>query len=284
MNVNEEVSKIGRFIQKFIIENQFSGAIVGISGGIDSAVVASLCVRSIGNNRVFGLILPERDSSPQSIKDAKRVCEFLNIKYEVRNITSILRKLGIYKLYPPVFLISSKVKEKYTLSKWKELSDDPYIDDLNNIGNEEFLKGLAYYRAKHRVRMCVMYFEAEKRGYSVIGTTNKTELFTGLYVKWGDEAVDLEPIAHLYKTQVFELAKELDIPSNIIKKSPSPDLVPGITDEYVFNMSYLELDRILQKIEKKEDLIDEDPNKVERVKRILKYTFKRKLKAVSIKD
>jgi len=284
MNVNEEVSKIGRFIQKFITENQFSGAIVGISGGIDSAVVASLCVRSIGNNRVFGLILPERDSSPQSIKDAKRVCEFLNIKYEVRNITSILRKLGIYKLYPPVFLIPSKVKEKYTLSKWKELSDDPYIDDLNNIGNEEFLKGLAYYRAKHRVRMCVMYFEAEKRGYSVIGTTNKTELFTGLYVKWGDEAVDLEPIAHLYKTQVFELAKELDIPSNIIKKSPSPDLVPGITDEYVFNMSYLELDRILQKIEKKEDLIDEDPNKVERVKRILKYTFKRKLKAVSIKD
>lgn len=282
MNVNEEISKIERFIQRFLTENQFDGAVIGISGGVDSAVVASLCTRSIGNNKVFGLILPERDSSPQSIKDAKQICEFLNINYELKNITGILRKLGIYKFYPPTFLIPSKIKERYVLNKWKKLSDDPYIDDLNNTGNEEFLKGLAYYRAKHRIRMCVMYFEAERRGYAVLGTTNKTEFLTGLYVKWGDEAVDLEPIAHLYKTQVLEIAKALGIPDNIIKKSPSPDLIPGITDEYVFNMNYSELDRILQKIEKKEDLTNEDPDKVERVRKILKNTFKRKLKSVSI--
>ncbi|ACM22188.1 NH(3)-dependent NAD(+) synthetase [Thermotoga neapolitana DSM 4359] len=262
------------FIREKIEEYNYRGAVVGVSGGVDSAVVLSLCVQALGKDRVFALILPERDSSKDSLKDAVDLCETLGVEYRKRSITPILRKIGAYRLFPPRFFLPNSIVKRYVLNRWNTLSKDPFLDDLRNTGPEEFLKGLAYYRIKHRIRMCLLYFEAEKRGYAVVGTTNRTEYLTGLYVKWGDEAVDIEPIMHLYKTQVFELAKEMNVPEKILKKPPSPDLIPGITDEMAFNMSYLELDRILMKLEKNEDLSDEDPKKVERVKKILEFSEK----------
>lgn len=262
------------FIKEKIEEYNYRGAVVGVSGGVDSAVVLSLCVQALGKDRVFALILPERDSSKDSLKDAVDLCETLGVEYRKRSITPILRKIGAYRLFPPRFFLPNSIVKRYVLNRWNTLSKDPFLDDLRNTGPEEFLKGLAYYRIKHRIRMCLLYFEAEKRGYAVVGTTNRTEYLTGLYVKWGDEAVDIEPIMHLYKTQVFELAKEMNVPEKILKKPPSPDLIPGITDEMAFNMSYLELDRILMKLEKNEDLSDEDPKKVERVKKILELSEK----------
>lgn len=262
------------FIREKIEEYNYRGAVVGVSGGVDSAVVLSLCVQALGKDRVFALILPERDSSKDSLKDAVDLCETLGVEYRKRSITPILRKIGAYRLFPPRFFLPNSIVKRYVLNRWNTLSKDPFLDDLRNTGPEEFLKGLAYYRIKHRIRMCLLYFEAEKRGYAVVGTTNRTEYLTGLYVKWGDEAVDIEPIMHLYKTQVFELAKEMNVPEKILKKPPSPDLIPGITDEMAFNMSYLELDRILMKLEKNEDLSDEDPKKVERVKKILELSEK----------
>ncbi|AAD35729.1 NAD synthetase [Thermotoga maritima MSB8] len=262
------------FIKEKIEEYNYRGAVVGVSGGVDSAVVLSLCVQALGKDRVFALILPERDSSKDSLKDAVDFCERLGVEYRKRSITPILRKIGVYRLFPPRLFLPDSIVKRYVLNRWNTLSKDPFLDDLRNTGPEEFLKGLAYYRIKHRIRMCLLYFEAEKRGYAVVGTTNRTEYLTGLYVKWGDEAVDIEPIMHLYKTQVFELAKEMNVPEKILKKPPSPDLIPGITDEMAFNMSYLELDRILMKLEKNEDLSDEDPKKVERVKKILELSEK----------
>ncbi|PLV59349.1 NAD(+) synthase [Thermotoga sp. KOL6] len=258
------------FLKKAVEKLNRRGAVVGVSGGIDSAVVINLCVEALGNDRVFGLILPERDSSKDSVKDAISLCKQLKIDYQIRSITPILRKIGVYKLFPPRLFFPESVVRKYVMNKWSSLSKDPFFDDLRNIGTEEFLKGLAYYRIKHRVRMCFLYFEAEKRGYAVVGTTNKTEYLTGLYVKWGDESVDIEPIMHLYKTQVYELAKELDVPEKILKKPPSPDLIPGVTDEMAFGMSYAELDRILMKMVEGKDLSGEDKRRVERVRTILK--------------
>jgi len=262
------------FIKEKIEEYNYRGAVVGVSGGVDSAVVLSLCVQALGKDRVFALILPERDSSKDSLKDAVDFCERLGVEYRKRSITPILRKIGVYRLFPPRLFLPDSIVKRYVLNRWNTLSKDPFLDDLRNTGPEEFLKGLAYYRIKHRIRMCLLYFEAEKRGYAVVGTTNRTEYLTGLYVKWGDEAVDIEPIMHLYKTQVFELAKEMNVPEKILKKPPSPDLIPGITDEMAFNTSYLELDRILMKIERDEDLSDEAPEKVERVKKILEFSEK----------
>ncbi|MGJ8455448.1 NAD(+) synthase [Pseudothermotoga sp. U03pept] len=282
--MKEKLERIVQFIKSFLNQNNYKGVVVGISGGIDSAVVAALCVKALDREQVFGLLLPERDSSKDSLTDGVLLCETLGIAYKIKPITSVLRKLGIYKLFPPAFLFPRSIQERYVIGKWQTLSKDPFIDDLLDQGNREFLKGLAYYRAKHRIRMCTLYFEAEKRGYAVAGTTNRTELLTGLYVKWGDDSADFEPIAHLYKSEVFELAKELNLPKRLIEKPPSPDLIPGIKDEFAFGMNYEELDRILQKIEKKEDLSNEDPQKVARVLKIIEASEKRKIKSVCLKD
>lgn len=275
-------SEIVNFIKRTIDKYDYKGSVIGISGGIDSAVVAKLCVEALGKDKVFGVLLPERDSSSSTVDDSKLVCDYLGISYIKKSISPILRTMGVYLLQPPALFIPERIKKNYVKNKWKSLSkEDTFLEDLQNKGNEEFLKGIAYYRAKHRVRMCCLYMEAEKRNYAVIGTTNKTEYVTGFYVKWGDDSVDIEPIMHLYKTQVFQLARELKIPEKIINKPPTPDLIPGVTDEFALGMTYKEIDRILRKIEYRQDLKGEDSKKVERVKKILKVAEKRNIRMVN---
>lgn len=284
-NPTEEADKIRNFLKRFIEDHGFKGATIGVSGGIDSAVVLFLLKDVIDKSRIKALILPERDSSPQSVEDANLVCQKAGIDCELRPITSILRKLGIYNLQPPAFFAPYSVKAKYALNKWKELAgDEAYIKDITLDGDEEFLKGLAYYRAKHRVRMCVLYMEAEMRGYTVVGTTNKTEWLTGFYVKWGDDATDVEPLLHLYKTEVFKLAEHLGVPKRIIEKPPTPDLIPGVTDEFALGMKYQEIDEILMAMESGEDLKKFDKDKVDHVKRLVELAKKRNLRMVSLED
>ncbi len=272
------------FIKRTIERYSYKGAVVGISGGIDSAVVAKLCVNAIGKERVFGLLLPERDSAKETLKDSYLVCESLGINYKMVDISPIIGKLGAYSLKPPARLIPRKIKEAYVKDKWNDLkSEDTFIEDLLNTGNKEFLEGLAFYRSKHRIRMCKLYLEAEKIGFAVVGTTNKSEMKTGFYVKWGDDSSDIEPIMHLYKTEVVEMAKKLGLPERIINKSPSPDLIPGITDEFALKISYADLDRILRLIEDgSAGITGEDPQKVERVKAILEAAEFRNLRNLNL--
>ncbi len=272
---------IVQFIEKSVRENNYKGAVIGISGGIDSAVVGKLAVEALGKERVFGLLLPERDSSARTMRDSRLVVDFLGIEHKIKRISGALRAIGAYHLQPPALLIPSKIKENFVKSKWKELSDDSFLDDLMNKGNEEFLKGLAYYRSKHRIRLVALYLEAEKRNYAVLGTTNKTEKLCGFYVKWGDDSSDIEPIIHLYKTQVYTLARDLKIPRSIIDKPPTPDLVPGITDEFALGMKYSELDAILEKIERDEETTPPD-SKVGRVRKILEAAKFRDTRNLSI--
>jgi len=284
-NPAEEAERIKKFLRKFIEDHGFKGATIGVSGGIDSAVVLFLLKDVITKSKIKAMILPERDSSPQSVKDANLVCKEAGIECELRPITSILRKLGIYSLQPPAFFASYNMKAKYALDKWKELAgDNAYIKDITLDGNEEFLRGLAYYRAKHRVRMCVLYMEAEMRGYTVVGTTNKTEWLTGFYVKWGDDATDVEPLLHLYKTEVFKLADYLGVPKRIIEKPPTPDLIPGVTDEFALGMTYGEIDEILMAMENGKDLKKFDEGKVNHVKKLVEFAKKRNLRMVSLES
>ncbi len=272
------------FIKQTIEDYAYDGCIIGISGGIDSAVVASLCCEAIGRERVFGLLLPERDSAKSTVDDSKLVCDHLGIQYKIKNMKGILKKTGAYSLKPPASIVPRKIQEKYVQKKWQDLAEeDTFIEDLKGNGNKEFLEGLAFYRIKHRLRMCLFYLEAEQRNYAVIGTTNKTELMTGFYVKWGDDSTDIEPVMHLYKTQVYELARKLKIPDAIINKSPSPDLIPGITDEFALKMKYVDLDRILRKMENDEkQLEEENQENVKRVREILKAAEKRKVKNLNL--
>ncbi len=273
------------FIRQTVNQFHFNGCLIGISGGIDSAVVGSLCCEAVGKENVLGLLLPERDSSKRTLKESKLVCEHLGISYKIRNISNIIRKTGVYSLKPPTRFIPRTIQEKYVKSKWQELAhQDTFIEDLEGIGNQEFLDGLAFYRIKHRIRMCLFYMEAERKNFAVMGTTNKTELLTGFYVKWGDDSTDIEPIMHLYKTQVYELAHTLKLPNIIINKAPSPDLIPGITDEFALKISYIDLDRILRKMENGEVLEGENSDQISRVNDILKSAKKRKIKNINLMD
>ena len=273
--------RIIEFIRKAVLDNNYKGAVIGISGGIDSALVGKLAVESLGKDRVFGLLLPERDSSPETLADSKLVVSYLGIEYKIQKLTGALRGIGTYRLQPPALFIPSGIKEKYVRSKWNALSEDPVLDDLRNRGNEEFSKGLAYYRSKHRMRLVALYLEGEKRNYAVLGTTNRTEKLCGFYVKWGDDSTDIEPIMHLYKTEVYELSRKLGIPEKIIDKAPTPDLVPGITDEFSLRMKYRELDEILERLDTGKE-IDPLDDKTQRVLKILEAAKFRDLRNLSI--
>lgn len=266
--MSSEKNPIIDFIQGKTAQYGFEGALIGISGGIDSAVVGKLLTEALGPKRVFGLLLPERDSSKDTIADSKLVCDFLKIDFSIKPITPLLRKLGVYRMKPPAQLFPRNVQEKYTMNVWNS-TDTPYLNDLKTSGGADYRKNLAYYRTKHRFRMIRLYFEAEKRGYAVFGTTNLTELLTGFYIKWGDDSTDIEPIMHLYKTEVYKLAVELGVPEKIINKKPSPDIAPGMTDEFALGMSYIVLDRILKKIQNGAELHDEDDSEVQKVRDIL---------------
>ncbi len=265
----------------------YEGAVIGISGGIDSAVVGKLLAEALGRERVFGLLLPERDSSKQTLADSLLVCKDLGIKYKVKPITPLVRRLGVYRMKPPAIFVPRRIQEKYAANLWNK-TDTPYLNDLKTSGGIENRKNLAYYRTKHRLRMTRLYFEAEKRGYAVAGTTNLTEMLTGFYVKWGDDSSDIEPIMHLYKTEVFELAEQLMVPRKIIDKKPSPDIAPGITDEYALGMDYFKLDRILKKINEQDQknipLSGESEEDVAHVKEILEAAKFRNIRNLNMMD
>jgi NAD+ synthase len=258
MNIKEElklkeprktISKITEFIRENVRKFHKDGAVIGLSGGIDSALDAFLAVKAIGREKVLALFMPERDSHPKSKKDAELVTKTLGIELKEINITPIIEATGAYKIVPSTFGIPRKVQEKYVINRYKAHQDENETTFLKTLkggeGDEELRKGIAYHRIKHRIRMAMWYYYGELYNYLVIGNCNKTEKLTGYFVKYGDSGSDIDPIAHLYKTQVKELARFVGVPERIIEKAPSPDLIPGITDEFALQMKYETLDQIL---------------------------------------
>ena len=251
----EIVSKnIEAFIRQMVDEYRRDGVILGMSGGVDSSLVASLLVRALGPDKVHTLLLPERDSSPDSKTDAMVEIERLGVGYQEIDLTPILSAIGIYKQLPLQYLGTRRIKETVVRQQHQQqiekLGEMPFLAGL--LGTRDIEKGQriidagnAYARVKHRMRMVVLYYYAELENLLVIGTTNKSEAMTGFVVKWGDNVADIEPILPLYKTQVFQLATFLGVSQEIIDKAPSPDLMPGIVDELALGIDYATLDKIL---------------------------------------
>ncbi len=276
-----KIERIISFIKKSVQELGSSGAVIGISGGVDSAVSAALAAKALGRRNILGLLLPERDTPREAVRDALSVCKQLDISCSKIPVTAAIRSLGAYKLQPPAGLFPGVVQRSFVRKRWAEYAeqDDPFVMDLLDQGDERFRRGLAFYRAKNRIRMCRLYLEAETRGYAVVGATNKTEYLTGLYVKWGDEAVDVEPILHLLKTEVVEMAKELNLPGAVIEKPPSADLIPGLTDQDTVGLGYKELDEAITRIE---DGYASEKEPYKRLKRILSAASRRRMKALNL--
>lgn len=190
------------YFEKYKIEK----GIIGLSGGVDSSLVATLLTESIGRENVKGLILPSETTSEQDINDAILIAKKLKIDFELINITPLV--------YPfkEILLVKDKIA-------------------LGNI--------------MARVRMIVLYNEARAHKGIVVGTGNKTELYVGYFTKYGDGGVDILPIGDLYKTQVWAMAEKVGVPQKIIEKAPTAGLWKGQTDEDELGIRYRLLDRIL---------------------------------------
>ena len=238
------------------------GAVIGVSGGIDSSVVLGLCVKAFGAERVFALMLPEKDSSPDSLILAKLLAEKFGIRYAVEEISGALDGFGCYrrrdeavrKIFPE-YDNSYKMKisipkddDKKGLLNFFQLTiispDDE--EKTKRLPLNEYLQIVASSNLKQRSRMSMLYYYAELKNYCVIGTGNKNEHEQGFFVKHGDGAADIKPISHLFKTQVYQLAGYLDIPGEIQERIPTTDTYSAeqTQEEFFFRMPFETLDRI----------------------------------------
>ncbi|HCO96278.1 MAG TPA: NAD(+) synthase [Phycisphaerales bacterium] len=258
-----EVEHICAFIQQQVRAMKRGGIVIGLSGGIDSALCAALCVEALGKDRVFGLILPEKESNPVSAEYAAKHARELGIETETVDITPTLEAFGTYRkrdeMIRSVFPeYSSESKSKITLPA-DLLSKDSFnfftlkIDDgKGNVKsarlNKKALNGIvAATDSKQRTRMMHLYYYAEMKNYIVCGTTNKTEVLEGFFVKYGDGGVDIEPLSHLYKAQVYQLSEHLGVIREIIERAPSPDTwsFQVSDEEFYFRIPYDKLDLLL---------------------------------------
>ena len=205
---------ITNFIRDYVTSIGAKGLVIGLSGGLDSSTAASLAVRALGPERVVALIMPEEETyDPESVGHAEMVAEELGIKVDYIDITPMLK--AFYASLPAY---------------------DPSDD-------------MARANLKPRVRMTCLYYYANRLGYLVCGTTDKSEAMLGYYTKWGDGAADIEPIMDLFKTQVRQLARYLGVPEEIISRPPTPGLLPGQTAEGELGLSYDVLDLVLYGLE-----------------------------------
>ena len=249
LDLEEASKKIIDFIKKQTADLNKQGAVVGLSGGIDSALVLKLCVEALGSKNVIAVMLPERDSGGQNAIDAKKFAGELGVRVIYKKITGLLSMVGIYRLYPPTFFIKKSIIEKFVHQKRKDLSSrlqkDIFIANLEGGSDRELSKGIAFYRIKHRLRSTILFYYSELNNYLLAGCANKSEWLIGFFVKYGDSIADIMPLISLYKTQVFALSRYLKIPDYILEKAPSPDLLPGLVDEDALGITYKKLDLIL---------------------------------------
>ena len=249
-------TQLEEFIRVGVDDLQREGAVVGLSGGIDSAVVAALAARALGPEKVLALLMPDRDSDRASKRDALKLAQKLGIRTRTVGLTKFLLLMGIYWKMPLWLLglrrFQAKFIRRHHDSFVKEWGKSPFAAIM--VGTKELPgplvnQAVAYHRVKGRLRAILLYYYAELENLLVLGTCNRTEKAIGFFVKYGDAAADIAPLEPLYKTQVRQLAAHLQIPDGIISKPPSPDLLPGITDEYAIGLSYETADRILWRLE-----------------------------------
>jgi NAD+ synthase len=237
------------------------GFIIAMSGGIDSSVCAALAVKALGPDRVFGLLLPERDSSGFSTRRGKLLAEHLGIRYEIHDIAATLEAIGCYrwrddairKVFPEY---GEGWKNKIVITGGLEGQINHFQLVVQTPGGEtqqkrlgirEYLQIVAATNYKQRIRKTVEYFHADRLNYAVIGTPNRLEYDQGFFVKNGDGSADIKPIAHLYKTQVYALARHMGLPEDICSATPTTDtysLAQG-QDEFYFALPFQQMDLAL---------------------------------------
>ncbi len=258
-----EVDRITGLIREQVLDDlRRRGLVVGLSGGIDSSVVAALAARALGPTRVQGLLMPDRDSSPDALRLGGMVAEQLGIAVRVEEIDGILSAFGCYerqaeavRMVFPEFgddwrckLVLPPLMDGDRLNVPQIVIADPHgAEQRSRLSTPAFLQLVAATNFKQRARMTMAYYHADRLNYAVAGTPNYLEYDQGFFVKQGDGAADIKPIAHLYKTQVYALAEFLEIPSEIRERTPTTDTysLPQTQEEFYFALPTREMDMCL---------------------------------------
>lgn len=237
------------------------GGVVGISGGIDSSVCLALTARALGPEKVLGVMMPEKDSSPESSELAQELADRFKVRAITEDITAALsgfrcyerRDNAVKRIFPDYDPVRHKMK--IGIPKQGLSANLPPVFSLTVIDEKgdsksrilpvrEYLEIVASSNFKQRSRMSMLYFHAEALHYAVIGTPNKHEQEQGFFVKYGDGGADVMPIGNLYKTQVYQLAKFLEVPESIIKRTPTTDTYSAeqTQEEFFYQMPFEQMD------------------------------------------
>ncbi len=209
IDVPHTIQLIENFIRTRVSESGRNGVVIGVSGGLDSTVIASIAVRSLGPEKVNAFFYPSLTTPSDDLGDVKELCSILGVKLTIIDIQNIIQSFSA---------AIEKPEDKMAL-EWMNL--------------------------KPRIRQTIWYFYANKLNCLVCGSSNKSELMIGYYTKFGDGAADILPIGDVYKTHVYQIAEFLELPQKILVKSPSAGLFEGQTDESEIGMTYTKLDSIL---------------------------------------
>jgi NAD+ synthase len=254
-----EVERISATLRKQVLKDlRRKGAVLGLSGGIDSTVVAALCVRAFGPGNVLGVFMPEQDSDPESLRLGRQVAEWLGIQTVLEDISPMLLGAGCYRRrdefirrvfpeYGPGWKNKIVLKKATTggYNVFNLVVRGPHGEDKDaRMPLDVYLGIVATTNMKQRTRKQIEYFHADRLQYAVAGTPNRLEYDQGFFVKNGDGAADVKPIAHLYKSQVYQLAAYLGAPEEIRTRPPTTDTysLAQTQEEFFFGISLKTLD------------------------------------------
>jgi NAD+ synthase len=252
---------ISRLRENILHRLRRRGAVVGISGGIDSSVTLALCVLALDADKVTGIMMPEKDSSNDSVLFAKKLADKFGVSTITENITGALEGFRCYqrrdeavkRVFPEYDPLYHKMKIGVNTSGLFNnlppvfsvtIVDETGHEQSKRLSGNDFRQIEAASNFKQRCRMAMLYYHAERLHYAVIGTPNKHEVEQGFFVKYGDGGADIMPISHLYKTQVYQLAHYLRIPTDIIKRAPTTDTysVEQTQEEFFYQLPFEQMD------------------------------------------
>jgi NAD+ synthase len=263
LDCEAEAARIGVLLRETVLR-QFrkKGVVVGMSGGIDSSVVAGLSVKALGADRVFGLLMPERDSAEETLSLSRGLAQHLGIRFAHEDISPVLEAFGCYRRRDEAI---RRCVSDYGFGCKSKIVLPPVAEDNrlrlftlvvqypdgrtteSRLDIESYLGIVAATNFKQRTRKTLEYYHADRLNYAVLGTPNRLEYDQGFFVKLGDGAADIKPIAHLYKTQVYRMAAFLGLPENIRNRPPTTDTysLPQSQEEFYFSLPYDKMDLVL---------------------------------------
>ena len=263
INPEEAVDKICTHMRESLVSKlKKRGVVLGISGGIDSSVTLALATRAIGKEKVFTLQMPERHSASDTVDFSGMIAKHYDVETSHEDISGILEATGFYSRYDAIVkeivprygvgwkskIVLPSLMERKGFAFFSLVAQSPTGETIKNrMDLKAYLGIVAATNFKQRIRKMLEYYHADRLNYAVLGTPNRLEYDQGFFVKLGDGAADIKPIAHLYKTQVYQIAEYLGIPDAIRKRPPTTDTysMEQSQDEFYFSLPYNKMDLCL---------------------------------------